>query len=195
MTRDGQISVAWPFSFRFVLLFFFSFFFWHPDRTPPSRLHPDFSFHLSFIRSGLVWVGFAGGFGWLETSTNSLSFVGTTFPFQWASRSSMAVDVLWALSLGTSSSSRFFRLPYPWGSSFKTLLFEEPQHPNLMASLAIVNPIRLLSGLLGWDQGSKPSAVPDIACCGCSCNLLDFGQVLCCLVLLLLCCLLLLLLL
>jgi hypothetical protein len=98
----------------------------------------------------------------------------------------MAVDVLWALSLGTSSSSRFYRLPYPWGSSFKTLLFEEPQHPNLMASLAIVNPIRLLSGLLGWDQGSKPSAVPDIACCGCSCNLLDFGQVLCRLVLLLL---------
>jgi hypothetical protein len=64
-----------------------------------------------------------------------------------------------------------------------------------MASLAMANPIRLLSDLLSWDQGSKPSAVPDIACCGCSCNLLDFGQVLCRLVLLLLCYMLLLLLL
>jgi hypothetical protein len=51
-----------------------------------------------------------------------------------------------------------------------------------MASLAMDNPIRLLSGLLGWDQGSKPSVVLDIACCGCSCNLLDCGQVLCCFV-------------
>ena len=63
-----------------------------------------------------------------------------------------------------------------------------------MASLAMVNPIRLLSDLLGWDQDSKPSGVPDIACCGCSCNLLDFDQVLCRLVLLLLCYMLLLLL-
>uniref|UniRef100_A0A2N9IDU3 Uncharacterized protein n=1 Tax=Fagus sylvatica TaxID=28930 RepID=A0A2N9IDU3_FAGSY len=59
-----------------------------------------------------------------------------------------------------------------------------------MASLAMANSIRFLSGLLGWDQGSKPSAVPDIAGCGCSCNLLDCGQDLCRLVLLQLCCLL-----
>uniref|UniRef100_A0A2N9H0X7 Uncharacterized protein n=1 Tax=Fagus sylvatica TaxID=28930 RepID=A0A2N9H0X7_FAGSY len=25
-----------------------------------------------------------------------------------------------------------------------------------------------LGGLLGWDQGFKPAAVPDIGCCGCS---------------------------
>jgi hypothetical protein len=68
-------------------------------------------------------------------------------------------------------------------------------HSNRMASLAMANPIRLLSGLLGWDQGSKSSAGLDIGCCGCSCNLLDFGQALCRLVLLLLGCLLLLLLL
>uniref|UniRef100_A0A2N9F0C2 Uncharacterized protein n=1 Tax=Fagus sylvatica TaxID=28930 RepID=A0A2N9F0C2_FAGSY len=37
----------------------------------------------------------------------------------------------------------------------------------------------LSCGLLGWDQGSKPSAGLDIGCCGCSCNLLDFGQALC----------------
>jgi hypothetical protein len=40
---------------------------------------------------------------------------------------------------------------------------------------------------LGRDQGSKLSAVPDINCCGCSCNLLDCGQVLCRLVLLSFC--------
>jgi hypothetical protein len=107
----------------------------------------------------------------------------------------MAVDVWCASSLGTFSNSRFYRLPYLWGKSFKTLLFEEPSpHPNRMASLVMANPIRLLSGLLGWDQGSKPSAVSDIGCCGCSYNLLDFGQALCRLVLLLLSCLLLLLL-
>ena len=89
-----------------------------------------------------------------------------TFPFQWASRTSTTVDVLWASGLGTSSGLRFYRLPYLWGRSFKTLLFEEPPHPNRMASLAMANPIQLLSGLLGWDQGSKPSAVPDIDYCG-----------------------------
>ena len=88
--------------------------------------------------------------------------------------------------MGTSSSSRFYRLPYLWGRSLKTLLFEEPPpHPNRIASLAMANSIRLLNGMLGWDQGSKPSVVPDIGCCGCSCNFLDFGQALCRLVLLL----------
>ena len=169
-----------------------------PDQTFSSRhRHPylsHFPFHLSFIRSDLVWVGLAGDFRWLEPPTDSLSFVGMTFPFQWAS--STVVDVWWASGLGTSSSSGFYRLLYLWGRSFKTLLFEEPPpHPNRMASLAMANSIRLLSGLLGWDQGSKPSAVPNITCCGCFCNLLDCGQVLCHLVLLLLCCLLLLLLL
>uniref|UniRef100_A0A2N9H3E5 Uncharacterized protein n=1 Tax=Fagus sylvatica TaxID=28930 RepID=A0A2N9H3E5_FAGSY len=53
-----------------------------------------------------------------------------------------------------------------------------------MTSLAMANSIRPFSGLLGWDQGSKPSAVSNIGCCGCSCNLLDFGQALCRLVLL-----------
>ena len=120
---------------------------------------------------------------------DSLSFVGTTFPFQWASRSSTAVDVWWASGLVISSGSSFYRLPYFWGRLFKTLLFEEPlPHSNCMT-----NSIRPFSGLLGWDQGSKPSAIPDIGCCGCFCNLLDFGQALCCLVLLLLGCLLLLL--
>uniref|UniRef100_A0A2N9H0U1 Uncharacterized protein n=1 Tax=Fagus sylvatica TaxID=28930 RepID=A0A2N9H0U1_FAGSY len=117
--------------------------------TTPLLFH--FPFHLSFIRSGLVWARLVGGFGWLETATDSLSVIGTTFPFQWASRSSTAVDVWWASGLGTSFSSRFYRLPYLWGRSFKTLLFEEPQTPNRMASLAMANPIRLLSGLLGWD--------------------------------------------
>uniref|UniRef100_A0A2N9G3F3 Uncharacterized protein n=1 Tax=Fagus sylvatica TaxID=28930 RepID=A0A2N9G3F3_FAGSY len=42
----------------------------------------------------------------------------------------------------------------------------------------------IFGGLLGWDQGSKPSAVLDIGCCGCSYNLLDCGQDLCRLVLL-----------
>uniref|UniRef100_A0A2N9ETI0 Uncharacterized protein n=1 Tax=Fagus sylvatica TaxID=28930 RepID=A0A2N9ETI0_FAGSY len=46
-----------------------------------------------------------------------------------------------------------------------------------MASLAMANSIRLLRGLLGWDQGSKPSVVLDITCCGCSYNLLDCGQI------------------
>ena len=101
------------------------------------------------------------------------------------------MDVLWASSLGTSSDSRFYRLPYLWGRSFKTLLFEEPPHPNRMASLAMENPIQLLNGLLGWDKGSKLSVVLDITCSGCSCNLPDCGQVLC---RLLLCCFLLLLL-
>uniref|UniRef100_A0A2N9HNQ9 Uncharacterized protein n=1 Tax=Fagus sylvatica TaxID=28930 RepID=A0A2N9HNQ9_FAGSY len=35
-----------------------------------------------------------------------------------------------------------------------------------MASLAMANSIRPFSGLLGWDQGSKPSAGPDINSCG-----------------------------
>uniref|UniRef100_A0A2N9EX29 Uncharacterized protein n=1 Tax=Fagus sylvatica TaxID=28930 RepID=A0A2N9EX29_FAGSY len=62
--------------------------------TTPLLFH--FPFHLSFIRSGLVWARLVGGFGWLETPTDFLSVVGTTFPFQWASRSSTAVDVWWA---------------------------------------------------------------------------------------------------
>uniref|UniRef100_A0A2N9G742 Uncharacterized protein n=1 Tax=Fagus sylvatica TaxID=28930 RepID=A0A2N9G742_FAGSY len=32
----------------------------------------------------------------------------------------------------------------------------------------LVKSIRPLSGLLGWDQGSKSSAFPDIGCGGCS---------------------------
>ena len=47
-----------------------------------------------------------------------------------------------------------------------------------MASLAMVNLIRL-SGLLGWDYGSKSAAVPDIDSHGCSCSFLDGGQIMC----------------
>ena len=47
-----------------------------------------------------------------------------------------------------------------------------------MASLAMANSIRL-SGLLGWDYGSKSSVVSDINCRVCSCSLLDSGQNLC----------------
>uniref|UniRef100_A0A2N9FVR7 GH18 domain-containing protein n=1 Tax=Fagus sylvatica TaxID=28930 RepID=A0A2N9FVR7_FAGSY len=83
-------------------------------------------------------------------------------------------DQKWS-DLGSVARFRFRLL-----SSFKTLLFEEPlPHPNRMASLAMANSILPFSGLLGWDQGSKPSAVPDIRCRDCSCNLLDFGQALC----------------
>jgi hypothetical protein len=111
----------------------------------------------------LVWERFVRGFGWLELPTDSLSFVGSPWLFQWASRPSLAVDVWWASNLEISSRSSFFRLPYFWDRLFKTLLFEEPlPHLNRMA-----NSIRPFSGLLGWDQGSKPSAVPDIRCCGC----------------------------
>ena len=66
-------------------------------------------------------------------------------------------------------------------------LFEEPlPHPNRMASLAKATSIRLLRGLLGWDQASKLAAVPDNTCCGCSHNLLDCRQILCRMVFLLL---------
>ena len=37
-----------------------------------------------------------------------------------------------------------------------------------MAFLAMANSIRL-SGLLGWDYGSKSVVVPNIDSCGCSC--------------------------
>uniref|UniRef100_A0A2N9G0V2 Uncharacterized protein n=1 Tax=Fagus sylvatica TaxID=28930 RepID=A0A2N9G0V2_FAGSY len=37
-----------------------------------------------------------------------------------------------------------------------------------MASLAMAKSIRL-SGLLGWDYGSKSAAAPDIGSRGCSC--------------------------
>uniref|UniRef100_A0A2N9GJW8 Uncharacterized protein n=1 Tax=Fagus sylvatica TaxID=28930 RepID=A0A2N9GJW8_FAGSY len=47
-----------------------------------------------------------------------------------------------------------------------------------MAFLAMANSIRL-SGLLGWDYGSKSSVVSDINCRECSCSLLDSGQNLC----------------
>uniref|UniRef100_A0A2N9IJ90 Uncharacterized protein n=1 Tax=Fagus sylvatica TaxID=28930 RepID=A0A2N9IJ90_FAGSY len=47
--------------------------------TTPLLSH--FPFHLSFIRSGLVWVGLAEGFGWLELPSNLFSFVGTPLPF------------------------------------------------------------------------------------------------------------------
>uniref|UniRef100_A0A2N9FJY8 Uncharacterized protein n=1 Tax=Fagus sylvatica TaxID=28930 RepID=A0A2N9FJY8_FAGSY len=82
----------------------------------------------------------AGDFGWFEFPTDSLSFVGTPFPFQWASRSSTTVDVWRASDLGTTSSSRFYCLHYNWGRYFKTPLFEEPlPHPNRMAYLAMAN--------------------------------------------------------
>ena len=113
--------------------------------TPIPQIPYYFSFHLSINRSGLVWGSFVGGFGWLEPPTDSLSFVGTSWPFQWASRSSPAVDVWWASGLGIYSSSSFFRLPYFWGRLFKTLLFEELlPHPNCLATS-----IRPLNGLLG----------------------------------------------
>ena len=190
MIRSQQRGL---FPFPFVFSFDFSFLssfgtqigcFWAATTTP---ILSHFPFYLFFIRSDFVRVGLAGGFEWFEPSTDSLSFVGTSVPFQWTSRSSTAVDVWWASSLGTSFNSRFYWLPYLWVRSFKTLLFEEPPpHPNCIASLVMANSIRPFSDLLGWDQGSKPSAVLDIGCCGCSCNLLDFGQALCRLVLLLL---------
>ena len=68
-------------------------------------------FHLSLIWFGLVCGRFVGGFGWLEPPTNSLSFLGKYWPFQWMTRSSSAVDVWWALSLGISSSLSFYQLP------------------------------------------------------------------------------------
>ncbi len=106
-----------------------------------------FPFHLSIIRFGPVWRWFVGGFGWLEPQTDYLSFVGTAWSFQWAPRPSSAVDVWWASSLGISSNSSVFRLPYSWVRLFKTLLNEEPlPHPNRIA-----NSIWPFSGLLGWD--------------------------------------------
>uniref|UniRef100_A0A2N9HSV1 Uncharacterized protein n=1 Tax=Fagus sylvatica TaxID=28930 RepID=A0A2N9HSV1_FAGSY len=69
---------------------------------------------------------------WVARASNRLSlFCGTTWPYQWASRSSSTVDVWWASSLGIYSSSSFYRLSYFWGRLFKTLLFEEPlPHPK-----------------------------------------------------------------
>ena len=122
-----------------------------------------------------------------------LGFVDTFVPLQWATRSSTAVDVWWASSVGSSSSSSFYH-PYLWGWFFKTL-FEEPlTHPNRMASLAMSNSIRL-SGFFGWDYGSKFAAAPDIDSRGCSCAFMDDGQIMCRSVLFVLYCLYLLLLL
>uniref|UniRef100_A0A2N9ILV1 Uncharacterized protein n=1 Tax=Fagus sylvatica TaxID=28930 RepID=A0A2N9ILV1_FAGSY len=74
--------------------------------TIPILSH--FPFYFFFIRSGFVRMGLAGGFGWFEPSTDSLSFVDTSVPFLWASRSSTTVDVWWVSGLETSSSLRFY---------------------------------------------------------------------------------------
>ena len=174
--QHGPLPFVFPFYFSFLFSFGTQIGRFRVTTIVPILSH--FPFHLSFIWSGLVWGRLVGRFGWLESPTDSLSFVGTTLPFQWASRPSTVVDVWYASGLGTSSNSSFYRLPYLWGRPFKTLLFEEPPpHPNRIASLAMANSIWLLRGLFGWDQGSKPSAVLDITCCGCSCNLLDCGQI------------------
>uniref|UniRef100_A0A2N9IM21 Uncharacterized protein n=1 Tax=Fagus sylvatica TaxID=28930 RepID=A0A2N9IM21_FAGSY len=46
----------------------------------------------------------------------------------------------------------------------KLFLVKSPCHTRIVWK----NSIRPLSGLLGWDQGSKSSAFPDIGCGGCS---------------------------
>ena len=84
------------------------------EPPPPSLSFPTFRFTAHLIQFGLVWGRFAGGFGWLESPSASLSFVGTNLPFQWAPRPFTAVDVQWTSSLGTSSSPSFYR-PFLWG--------------------------------------------------------------------------------
>jgi hypothetical protein len=132
VSRDGPIQVAWPlsFSFRLPCLFFFSLFFWPPDRTTPSCHHHPYLLPPSVSPLYLpIWsyMGrFVGSFGWLKPPTDSLSFVGMPWPFQWTSRPSPAVDVRWASGLGSYSRPSFFRLPYFWGRLFKTLHLEEP---------------------------------------------------------------------
>jgi hypothetical protein len=70
---------------------------WHLDQTVPSRHHHPYPLPLSvsllIIRSSLVWGRLAGGFGWLESPTDSLSFISATLPFQLVSRPSTAMDV------------------------------------------------------------------------------------------------------
>jgi hypothetical protein len=87
--RDGHISVAWPFSFRFVFLFFF----WHPDRTPPSRLH--YSSPLPLFVSPLfhlIWSCMGGTCWrlWVARDSNGLSlFCWHDFSFP------MGVEIFW----------------------------------------------------------------------------------------------------
>jgi hypothetical protein len=95
-------SVARFFSFSLLIFLFFLLLALRSNVSeppPPPLSSPTFCF-TSFSSDRV-------SYGWLEPSTDSLSFVGTTFPFQWATRSSTAVDVWWASGLGTSSSSRF----------------------------------------------------------------------------------------
>ena len=168
----GPFSLV--FSFRFPFLSHFGTKIGRLRAATTTSIFYYLPLHFLFIRFDLIWGRFAGVFGWLEPPTNSLAFLGKYWPFQWMARSSPAVDVWWASDLGISSSSSFYQLPYSWGRLFKTL-FEEPlPHPNRMA-----NSIWPLVVLLGWDEGSKPYAVLDISCCGCSCKLLEFGQDLC----------------
>jgi hypothetical protein len=109
----GRSRSRSPFPFPFP--FYFSFlpsFGSQIGRIRVAAITPTisyFPFHLPTIRFGLVRGRFAGGFGWLESPSASLSFVGTNLPFQWAPRPSTAVDVRWASVLGTSPSPSFYR--------------------------------------------------------------------------------------
>ena len=183
-------SIPFRFPFLFVLLFYFSFlsfFDYQIGRIRVTATTPSisyFPFHFSSFRFGLVRWRSAGGIGWLESPSASLPFVGTNLPSQWVPRPSTAVNARWTSDLETSSSLSFYR-PYLCVWFFKTLFEEPPLHPNRMAYLAMANSIRL-SGVLGWDFSSKSYAVPDIDSRGCSCSLLDGGQIMCRWVLLLL---------
>uniref|UniRef100_A0A2N9G1L1 Uncharacterized protein n=1 Tax=Fagus sylvatica TaxID=28930 RepID=A0A2N9G1L1_FAGSY len=116
----SRLRSQFPLPFPFVFPFYFSFlsFFGHQiERIRVAATTPtisNFPFHFSSFRFGFVWGRSAGGAGWLESPSASLSFVGTNLPFQWAPRPSTAVDVRWASDLGTSSSLSFYR-PYLWG--------------------------------------------------------------------------------
>uniref|UniRef100_A0A2N9HV84 Transmembrane protein n=1 Tax=Fagus sylvatica TaxID=28930 RepID=A0A2N9HV84_FAGSY len=101
-----------------------------------------FPFYLFFIRSGLVRVRLVGGFRWLEPSTDSLSFVSTTFPFQWVLRSSMAMDVWWCIEFGD-----FFQvqdsIDYPiFGVNPSKLFFLKSLHHTRIAWHLLSWPIR-----------------------------------------------------
>ncbi len=181
-----------PFPFPFPLLFpfffsFLSFFDYQIGQIRITATTPTisyFPFHFTSFRFGFVRWRSAGGVGWFESPSASLPVIGTNLSFQWASRPSTTVDVRWTSDLGSFSRLSFYR-PYFWVWFFKTF-FEEPlPHPNHMTSLAMANSIRL-SGLLGWDYGSKSASVLDIDSRGCSCSFLDGDQIMCRLVFLLL---------